>query len=320
MFASMSYFGRVVSDMSNQNWENTGPFILGFGNYRYADYALTCPMLIMDLLFCLRAPYKITMALMIHCMLISGVMANFYYGRNWPKGGRGPAIAWFLYSSYWYVVAFGVLAHIVKIQYGKLAKLAEGTEAKKALLPLRISIVTIFTLWLCYPIIWILGDQGVQLITFSGVECIHAFCDIVAKSIYGFTLARFKSYYDRKLCQLLDACGLEVNEEFEEIERRLQMEGSSKMTDITSSHSPRNSKVRSFDSEGRDEERNMSPRGKYEPRGEKYESRASRYNMDDYAAPKPTESVTETMQQIEALNKQLAALMSNRADPGARPV
>ena len=62
MFASLSYYGRVVSDMANQNWENTGPYILGVGNYRYADYALTCPMLIADLLCCLRAPYKVSLS------------------------------------------------------------------------------------------------------------------------------------------------------------------------------------------------------------------------------------------------------------------
>ena len=37
--------------------------------------------------------------------------------------------------------------------------------------------------------------QGIGILSFSGVECVHAFCDIVAKSVYGFTLARFKSYY-----------------------------------------------------------------------------------------------------------------------------
>ena len=195
MFASLSYFGRVVSDTAGQNWENTGPYILGVGNYRYADYALTCPMLIADLLCCLRAPYKVTLALTVHAMLLSGVIANFYYGRNWPKGGRGPAIAWFFFSTFWYVVAFFGLLHIVREQYTKLARLAENTAAKKALLPLRVAIVTIFTLWLCYPIIWVVGDQGAALISFSTVECIHAFCDIVAKSVYGFTLARFKSYY-----------------------------------------------------------------------------------------------------------------------------
>ena len=195
MFASLSYFGRVVSDMAGQNWENTGPYILGLGNYRYADYALTCPMLIADLLCCLRAPYKVTGALVVHALLLSGVIANFYYGRNWPKGGRGPAIAWFLFGTYWYIIAFLGLLHIVRIQYSKLAQLAENTDAKKALLPLRIAIVTIFTLWICYPIVWVIGDQGAGLVSFSSVECIHAFCDIVAKSIYGFTLARFKSYY-----------------------------------------------------------------------------------------------------------------------------
>ena len=181
MFASLSYFGRVVADMSNQNWENTGPYILGVGNYRYADYALTCPMLIADLLCCLRAPYKVTGALVVHALLLSGVIANFYFGRNFPMGGRGPAIAWFLFGTYWYLVAFIGLTYIVKVQYTKLAQLAENTDAKKALLPLRVAIVTIFSLWICYPIIWIIGDQGAGLISFSGVECIHAFCDIVAK-------------------------------------------------------------------------------------------------------------------------------------------
>jgi hypothetical protein len=228
MFASFSYFGRIVSDTADQNFENTGPYILGLGNYRYADYALTCPMLIADLLCCLRAPYKVTGALTIHVMLLSGVVANFYTGRSWTKGGMGPAIAWFCFSTFWYIVAFVALLYLVKRQYAKLARIAEKTEAKKALLPLRIAIVTIFTLWICYPIVWIVGDQGMGLISFSAVECIHAFCDIVAKSMYGFTLARFKSYYDKKLCQLLDLCGEDGEEMFLDVEESLRTEEFSK--------------------------------------------------------------------------------------------
>ena len=285
MFASVSYFGRVVSDMSNQNWENTGPYILGIGNYRYADYALTCPMLIADLLCCLRAPYKVTGALTIHAMLLSGVIANFYYGRNWPKGGRGPAIAWFCFSSYWYIVAFIALTHIVKVQYNKLAKIAENTEAKKALLPLRISIVTIFTLWVCYPIIWIIGDQGAGLISFSAVECIHAFCDIVAKSLYGFTLARFKSYYDKKLCTMLDACGYDGEEQLHNVEKRMETD---------------------------DVELDAMPRNKSPPRSPLASSTRRVYEDDSKEEP-----LSDTMQQIESLDRQLRTLMASN-DSGHR--
>ena len=201
--------------------------MLGVGNYRYADYALTCPMLIADLLCCLRAPYKVTIALTVHLMLLSGVVTNFYSGRHWTRPTRLPAVAWFCYGCFWYIIAFATLSHIVRTQYNKLASLAQATDAKRALLPLRIAIATIFSLWVCYPAVWILSEESVHLLTPTGLECVHAFCDIVAKAVYGLTLMRFKAHYDRRLCLMLDKCGMDQEDDLRVVERSLRTHGAS---------------------------------------------------------------------------------------------
>ena len=52
LFAAVDYFARVVA-----NTRCTSGFVL-FTQIRYTDYLTTCPLLVLDLLWNLEAPYK----------------------------------------------------------------------------------------------------------------------------------------------------------------------------------------------------------------------------------------------------------------------
>ncbi len=125
-------------------------------------------------------------------MLLCGVISNFYAGRSWTRPDRGPAVAWFCFSAFWYAVVISATAHLVRLQYAKLARLAADTDVKRALLPLRVSILTILSLWVCYPVVWVLAEQSVGLLFSTAVQTHNLFKSFV-KIKQSFTAQIFKS-------------------------------------------------------------------------------------------------------------------------------
>nr|AHH02121.1 protein 107 [synthetic construct] len=218
LMASLSYFAKVVSDTHGHNFENVGPFIIGLGNYKYADYMLTCPLLVMDLLFQLRAPYKVTGAVLIFAVLFCGAITNFYPG----KENQQAALAWFGMGVFYYCLSYFFLGYIVSRQYRRLEEMAMGTEAKKALGPLRLAITVFFTIWVAFPAVWIVSDRGFNVIDASTAEVLHCIADLIAKSLYGFALARFRRYYDKKMFEILENLGYDGEEAIEELENEMR--------------------------------------------------------------------------------------------------
>ena len=146
---------------------------------------------------------------------------------------------------------------------------------------------------------------------------------------------------DKKLCQLLDACGMDGEEEFEDVEKRLQLENAViESVEYAKSITPRGSRRRSYDAEdnsgGEDRLRPASPRsGKHADRhSSRKMSKEFHYNVggggdlpvarsNAGAVTGSTEQMSDTMQQIESLNRQLAELMRtgerNPPDPPPPP-
>jgi len=220
LFATFSYFGKIVADTVGHNYDNSGPLLIGVGNYKYADYMLTCPLLVYDLLYQLRAPYRYTSAGLIFGILMCGVVAEFYPGSH--KLMKGGALAWYAFGCFWFAFAYALIMTIVIKQYRRMESLADGTQAVAALRPLKFALCTFFGIWVMFPIIWVLSDRGFGVIDESGVEIVHCICDIVAKSFYGFALAKFRRNYDRKMFELIEALGHDAEEEFENLERDMR--------------------------------------------------------------------------------------------------
>ncbi|KAJ1470273.1 hypothetical protein T484DRAFT_1848444, partial [Baffinella frigidus] len=67
---------------------------------------------------------------------------------------------WFCFSATIFTFA------IVIKQYKRLNDLSAGTEAKKAMFPLKLAIVTFFSMWLGFPIVWVMsGRTGMSLLS-----------------------------------------------------------------------------------------------------------------------------------------------------------
>jgi bacteriorhodopsin len=213
LFASISYFGKCMADVQGQNFADVGPFIVGLGNYSYADYMFTCPMLVFDLLTQLRVPYRIPAGALIYAVLLTGSIANFYPGPSWRTGAWG----WFAFAATIYTFAYVFVYMIVIKQYKRLNDLSAGTEAKKAMFPLKLAIVTFFSMWLGFPVVWVLSSRtGMNLLSEDAVQILHCIFDLIAKSVFGFALARFRSYYDKKMYEMVDALHLGEDVDIEE--------------------------------------------------------------------------------------------------------
>ncbi|KAJ1468278.1 hypothetical protein T484DRAFT_1855900, partial [Baffinella frigidus] len=63
--------------------------------------------------------------------------------------------------------------------------------------------------WLGFPIVWVLsGRTGINLLSEDAMQILHCIFDLIAKSVFGFALARFRSYYDKKMYEMVDALHL----------------------------------------------------------------------------------------------------------------
>lgn len=291
LFASISYFGKCMADVQGQNFADVGPFIVGLGNYAYADYMFTCPMLVFDLLTQLRAPYRITAGALIYAVLLTGSIANFYPGPSWRTGAWG----WFVFAATIYTFAYVFVYMIVIKQYKRLNDLSAGTEAKKAMFPLKLAIVTFFSMWLGFPVVWVLSSRtGMNLLSEDAVQILHCIFDLIAKSVFGFALARFRSYYDKKMYEMVDALHLGEDVDIEEALEK---------------------GIHGLDSLGNDKKHDLSAvakssfqqqilRGSTENGHHLTGSRAR--GLDDFG--QEPESMQNTASQIMALNQQLERL------------
>jgi len=220
LFAMIAYFGKVVADSVGHNYNNVGPLVIGLGNYRYADYMLTCPLLAYDLMAQVRAPYKVTGAVLIFCVLLTGTATNYYPGDEMKAG----SYAWFVFGCFLYIIAYYLFYTIVRIQYRRLLNLAATTDAKKSFMPLKLALYTFFSIWVVFPIVWILGHQGLNILSNDAQECLHCACDLTAKSFYGFALAKYRKYFDKKMYDMLTELGIDAEEGLDHLEQDLKQQ------------------------------------------------------------------------------------------------
>ena len=70
-----------------------------------------------------------------------------------------------------------------------------GLRHKDVRNPLKFALGTYFTIWMCYPLLWLLLEG--KLITPTISHCCHVVMDVLAKSMYGFALLRFQLLVDK---------------------------------------------------------------------------------------------------------------------------
>lgn len=185
LFATLSYFAMATGD-GNSYARNThvehpkGMDPIKYDSYRqvfwarYVDWALTTPLLLLDLSFLAGlngANILVTIVADIF-MILTGLFAAFGHNRGQKWGYYAMAM-----------VAYAVIIYQLAIP-GRRSVLARDSKTSKFF-----TSIALFTLvvWSIYPIIWAIGDGARKISVDAEVVC-YAILDVLAKPVFGLWL------------------------------------------------------------------------------------------------------------------------------------
>jgi bacteriorhodopsin len=106
-------------------------------------------------------------------MIVTGAIANFSQTTQ-------DQTVWYLASVAWFLVIIWLLLNQVRGE----AK-ASNTKTAKTYVSL---LVFLLLLWVCYPIVWLLGNSGWAVIGSSTETAVYAVLDVTAKAVFGVVL------------------------------------------------------------------------------------------------------------------------------------
>lgn len=144
---------------------------------RYVDWAITTPMLLAGLcLTALHSPFRrwgLMLGLLFtdFFMIATGVIAGF--------SPTGSTAKWT-----WYLISSGAFAFIYFGLWGPLRAEAEKSGPRAAKLYKTNATILSLT-WLAYPIIFLLGSEGIKSIDAVTTAALYTCFDVFAKVVYG---------------------------------------------------------------------------------------------------------------------------------------
>jgi bacteriorhodopsin len=145
---------------------------------RYADWVFTTPLLLLDLsLLALpslreRSALVVTMIAADVYMILTGLIAGLL--------NDATKYVWFLTSTVAFIVVLSILV-------GQLLGQARARGGEVGKLFRTLTTLTL-VLWICYPIVWLLGTEGFGAFPLPVEVIIYAVLDVVAKIGFGFLL------------------------------------------------------------------------------------------------------------------------------------
>ena len=153
---------------------------------RYVDWSVTTPLLLLGLsLTALHSPFR-RWALLLGLlftdvyMIVTGLFAGL--------SPTGSAAKWT-----WYLISSGAFLFIYYALFGPLRREAGLTGARAAALFKRNATV-LAVLWFGYPVIFLLGDEGVRSVGPVGTAAAYTILDLLAKVAFGlFSLSGTKA-------------------------------------------------------------------------------------------------------------------------------
>jgi len=149
---------------------------------RYVDWSITTPMLLAGLcLTALHSPLR-RWALMLGIlftdvnMIATGVIAGF--------SPVGSAAKWT-----WFLISSGAFAFIYVGLWGPMRGEAVKTGPKTAALYTRNASI-LSALWLAYPVIFLLGNEGTNAISPVATAALYTSFDVISKVVFGIISLR----------------------------------------------------------------------------------------------------------------------------------
>lgn len=144
---------------------------------RYIDWSFTTPLLLLGLAFTALGSVKGNVAL-VAALLFSDVfmiVTGLFAGAS-PSGS---AAKWI-----WYLVSCGFFLAVLYVLWGPLADLAKARTTQHAKIYQRNAAI-LSVLWVLYPVVFLLGSEGANLMGPALVLAAFAILDLVSKVGYG---------------------------------------------------------------------------------------------------------------------------------------
>eukprot|EP00292_Cryptomonas_paramecium_P016860 CAMPEP_0113725490 /NCGR_PEP_ID=MMETSP0038_2-20120614/39781_1 /TAXON_ID=2898 /ORGANISM="Cryptomonas paramecium" /LENGTH=108 /DNA_ID=CAMNT_0000655743 /DNA_START=97 /DNA_END=419 /DNA_ORIENTATION=- /assembly_acc=CAM_ASM_000170 len=100
LVAAVCYFGRTIADFTCTH--GFAPFT----DVKYGEYLVTAPLLVLDLLWHIEAPYKCTCAVFTLVTIFTGVASITSHGLE--------AYLWFLYGNVVFIITYLNIFRLVR--------------------------------------------------------------------------------------------------------------------------------------------------------------------------------------------------------------
>ena len=144
---------------------------------RYIDWSITTPLLLLGLSFtALGSPAKAAalVAAMLGAdilMIVTGFLADV--------SPTGSSAKWA-----WYLISCGAFAAVFYVLWGPLRRMAMARSAAAGKVYGRNAAI-LSVLWLIYPVVFLLGSEGLSVIAVAVELAVYAIIDLLAKVAYG---------------------------------------------------------------------------------------------------------------------------------------
>ena len=160
-------------------WSDFGEGVMNEG-YRYADWLITVPLLIVELLIVLGVAQKDRTSLMLKLVPASILMIGLGYPGEVADGNGAKWTFW--------ILALIPFAYILKTLYDELQKAGQretGAVAKQ----IKNATYVLLSTWLVYPIAYLFpifdaNSEALETLRHVG----HTFADITSKCLYGLMI------------------------------------------------------------------------------------------------------------------------------------
>ena len=149
---------------------------------RYVDWAITTPMLLTGLcLTAMHSPFRRW------ALLLGLVFTDFYMIATGVVAGFSPTGSSAKWA--WYLISSGAFLFIYVGLWGPLRLEAEKSGPRAAAL-YKTNATILSVVWFAYPVIFLLGTEGVRAIDATATAALYTIVDVIAKVVYGiFSLA-----------------------------------------------------------------------------------------------------------------------------------
>jgi bacteriorhodopsin len=183
------HYTRILGSWENafawtgEAWEPTG---LPFSHaYRYADWLLTVPILVVQLVLVLRLPKAEARRLGVKLAAAAGLMVAVGFPGEIASDSMTKLIFWTLG-----MVPFLYLVYVLWVEMG--ASLMRQHDS--VLLTISNARWTLVTTWLVYPIVYLFPVLGLDsLVGEMGRQIGYSISDVIAKAGYGLIILRIAS-------------------------------------------------------------------------------------------------------------------------------